>query len=71
MHKHKEVERFAMNKTKEKIMTRNELKEFLKVGNNTVQRLCHDRRFPAHKIGRRYFFLESEVVDYIKSHKNL
>lgn len=71
MHKHKEVERFAMNKTNEKIMTRNELKEFLKVGNNTVQRLCHDRRFPAHKIGRRYFFLESEVVDYIKSHKNL
>jgi excisionase family DNA binding protein len=60
-----------MSKTTEKIMTRKELKEFLRIGNTTVQKLCHDKRFPAHKIGKRFFFLESEVVEYIKTHRTL
>lgn len=55
----------------ERVMTRNELKEFLRIGNTTVQRLCHDKRFPAHRIGKRYFFLESEVIEYIRTHRIL
>lgn len=56
---------------KDRVMTRRQLQKYLGIGNTTTQRLCEDRRFPVHRIGRRYIFLESEVVDYIRTHKKI
>jgi excisionase family DNA binding protein len=40
---------------------------YLNVSNETVYRWIEQRKMPAHRVGRRWMFKQSEVDDWVRS----
>ncbi len=53
----------------EEVLTRKELASFLKVGYSTILALEKKRMIPCVKIGKRTFFLKSEVIKWLREHQ--
>jgi len=50
----------------EEVMTRSELAEFLHVGYTTILTLERKKAIPHVKIGKRTFFLKSDIIKWLK-----
>lgn len=51
----------------EEVMTTKQTAEFLKVSVLTVRKMLRTGHLPAHKMGRKWLFLRSEILDWVKS----
>ncbi len=51
----------------EEVLTTKQAAEFLKVSVLTVRKMHKTGRLPAHKMGRKWLFLRSEILDWVKS----
>lgn len=52
---------------KEGLMTNAEVSKLLHVSDRTLRRWQISLNFPAYKLGRKTYYFESEIVDFIKS----
>jgi excisionase family DNA binding protein len=48
------------------ILTTKEAAKMLRVSQMTIRKLIKEDSLPAHKMGRKWIFLKSEVLDWIK-----
>ena len=51
----------------EEILTTKETAQLLRVSPITLRKLIRDDSLPAHKMGRKWVFLKSELLDWIKN----
>jgi len=51
----------------EEILTTKETAELLRVSPITLRKLIHKDSLPAHKMGRKWVFLKTEIFDWIKN----
>jgi excisionase family DNA binding protein len=53
-----------------KIMTVKQFYESTPFGLEKIYQLCHRKDFPSLKVGKRYYILRDEVMDWFKKHTN-
>ena len=53
--------------TGEEILTTKETAEMLRVSTITLRKLVRDHELPGHKMGRKWVFLKSEIMSWIKN----
>jgi excisionase family DNA binding protein len=51
----------------ERWLTVENICRYLNVSNETVYRWIEQRKMPAHRVGRRWMFKQSEVDDWVRS----
>ena len=52
---------------KNRLMIIDECSELIKLSKASIYRLVHERKIPFHKTGAKLYFLESELINWIKS----
>lgn len=52
--------------TREEILTTKEAAEFLKVSALTLRRKIRQDSLPAHRVGRKWVFIKSEILDWVR-----
>jgi len=52
---------------KNRLMVLSEAAELLKLSKASIYRLVSERKIPFHKTGAKLYFLESELINWIKS----
>ena len=50
----------------EEILTTKEAAHFLKISTLTLRKMIREDKFPAHKIGRKWIFIKSELLEWVK-----
>ena len=51
----------------EEILTTKETAELLRVSPITLRKFIRDDSLPAHKMGRKWVFLKTEILEWIKN----
>jgi len=51
----------------EEILTTQETAKLLKVSPMTIRKFIRQDSFPAHKMGRKWIFLKSEILDWLRN----
>lgn len=51
----------------EEILTTKETAQLLRVSAITLRKLIKSDSLPAHKMGRKWIFLKTEILDWVKS----
>lgn len=51
----------------DEVLTTRETAEFLKVSVLTLRKMLKAGRIPSHRMGRKYVFLRSEILEWVKS----
>ena len=54
----------------EELWNRKQTADFLGISQQTLAKLVLEERIPAQRSGRKYHFLKSQVVDYLKGKNN-
>ena len=57
----------STQETMEEVLTTREAAQFLKVSELTVRKMIREGSLPAHRMGRKWAFLRSELVAWLKS----
>jgi excisionase family DNA binding protein len=52
---------------RDEILTTREAADFLKVSPLTLRRRIHADSLPAHRMGRKWIFIKSELLDWLRS----
>jgi excisionase family DNA binding protein len=52
--------------TEEEIMTTREAAAFLRISVLTLRKALQNRNLPVHKVGRKYFYIRSEILEWLK-----
>lgn len=50
----------------QEILTTKETAEFLRVSTITLRKFIKEDSLPAHKMGRKWIFLKSEILDWLR-----
>ena len=53
----------------DEVMTLKETADFLKVSPLTIRKIMKEAKLPGHRMGRKWIFLRSEIIDWIKEKK--
>lgn len=53
--------------SQEEVLTTKEAADFLKVSVLTLRKMTRNGNIPAHRMGRKYVFLRSEILEWVKS----
>jgi len=59
----------AGRQEKNPVMRADEVRQFLKIGKNTLYLWCEQDIIPHKRIGRLIFFLREEILDFLKNKK--
>jgi len=51
----------------EEILTTKETAQLLRVSPMTIRKFIREASLPAHKMGRKWVFLKSEILDWIRN----
>ncbi len=51
----------------ERWLTVDDICRYLNVSNETIYKWIEQRKMPAHRVGRRWMFKQSEVDDWVRS----
>ena len=51
------------------LLTINEVRKILRVGNNTILKFIHEKRIPARKIGRNYMIEKDDLTTFLEQCK--
>jgi len=52
--------------TRDEILTTREAADFLKVSTLTLRRRIQDDSLPAHRMGRKWIFIKSELLEWLR-----
>ena len=51
----------------EEVLTTKEAAQMLKISQITIRKLIREAELPAHKMGRKWVFLKTEVLDWVRN----
>ena len=58
-----------MKENSVELLTINEVRKILRVGNNTILKFIHEKRIPARKIGRNYMIEKDDLTTFLEQCK--
>lgn len=58
-----------MSNSNDEILTIEEAVKYLKIGKTTIYKLARTNKIPARKIGRKWRFVKSCLIEWVKENK--